>query len=295
MIFEAGFLPRLETYSSDYGDFSTPQQRWYFIRDIQREKATSRTFAFEKFENMSAQEAEAALREVAPTDYPGAARAFYSAAAKKEGKGRWGEKMPRYITQIEWLASTFPDSHIVHIIRDPRDVAASMYRAGFEENLHDAAERWAKRVSAGREQGQNVEETRYHEVKYETLLKAPTETSKRLAQSLHIEFDSGMTEGTAGGEDIPGPHRKSYPDLFSKLDQPIDPSRAYAWKRELTRREIAEVEKVAGSVMKMLGYEVTGARIPFSTQCKRWCRDKVMAATFRLQKSLRSIGDRSIE
>jgi hypothetical protein len=39
---------------------------------------------------------------------------------------------------------------------------------------------------------------------------------RRLARELSIEFDSGMTEGAAGGEDIPAPHRKSYPDLFTK-------------------------------------------------------------------------------
>jgi hypothetical protein len=278
MIFEAGFLPRLEARSSDYGDFATPRQRWYFIRDIQLEEATSRTFAFEKFEKLSAQEAEAALRDVAPTDYQGAARALYSAAARKEGKERWGEKMPRYITQVEWLATTFPDSHIVHIIRDPRDVAASMCRAGFEESLHDAAERWAARVSEGRRQGRVVGKGRYHEIQYEKLLQNPTETVQSLADGLGIAFDSEMTQGTAGGEDIPTSHRDSYPGLFAKLDQPIDPSRAYAWKREMVRQEIAEVEKAAGPVMKKTGYGVTGAQIPFWKRCKGWGKEKTLDA-----------------
>jgi hypothetical protein len=288
MIFEAGFLPRLESLSSDYGDFSAPRQRWYFIRDIQREKATSRTFAFEKFESLSDQEAELALREAAPTNYRGAANAIYSAAARKEGKGRWGEKMPRYITQVEWLATMFPDSHIVHIIRDPRDVAASMCRAGFEESLHDAAERWAARVAEGRRQGRTVE-SRYHEVQYEKLLQNPTETVKSLAECLGIAFDSEMTQGTSGGEDIPESHRKSYPGLFAKLDQPIDPNRAFAWKRELVHQEIAEIEKVANSVMKKVGYKATGYKVSFWKKRKEWAREKALAVILKIKTKLKSI------
>lgn len=287
MIFEAGFLPRLSSRRSVYGDFSTPRQRWYFIRDIQDEKATSETFAFEKFENLSDQEAEAAIREVAPTDYPGAASAIYAAAAQKENKSRWGEKMPRYITQIEWLASTFPDSHIVHILRDPRDVAASICRAGWEGSLRRAAQRWKTTVSEGRRQARSVEDERYHEVKYETLLQNPTETTKRLARRLDIAFDSEMVKGTPGN--IPDSHREAHPDLFSKLDQPIDPSRAYAWKREMSPSEVADVESVAAPLMKELGYDITGAKPPIAVQGVRWCKDKAVPLARKLKPLARKV------
>lgn len=196
--------------------------------------------------------------------------------------------MPRYISQIEWLASAFPDSHIVHIIRDPRDVAASVCRAGFEDSLRDAAERWKDSVSEGRKQVRSVDDSRYHEVKYEELLQDPSGTSRRLAQRLDIAFDSEMTEGTAGSRNVPRSHREAYPDLFSKLDQPIDPSRAYVWKREMSRKEIADVEGVAASLMEKLDYEITGAELPISVRGVRWCRNRVGPLVRKLKQAAQS-------
>jgi hypothetical protein len=291
MIFEAGFLPRLSSRKTDYGDFSAPRQRWYFIRDIQREKATSRTFAFEKFDNLSDQEAESALQQAAPTDYQGAAAAIYAASARKDGKDRWGEKMPEYILQVEWLASTFPNSSIVHIIRDPRDVAASIRRAGWKDSLHEAATYWKKRVSEGRAQSRSIASNRYHEVRYEKFLQNPAEVTMHLAECLDLKISTKVLSGS--GRDkarcLPESHREAYPELFSKLWQPIDPSRAYAWRREMSRREIAEVESIAAPLMEELGYKVTGAQVPFSKQCREWLRDKAKIVTSKLQEMVQSI------
>lgn len=277
MIFEAGFIPRLEEHSSIYGDFSESRQRWYFIRDLQREKATSKTFAFDKFENLTDEDVERAIRNVAPTDYRGAVDALYSAAAQKDGKSRWGEKMPRYILQVSWLASTFPGSQIVHIVRDPRDVAASICRAGWEKNLRDAATYWKKRVVAGRNQGYSIDDGRYHEINYERLLQSPVKTLEELSECLGVQFTSEMVKNESSGtEALPAAHREAHTELFSKLDRPIDPYRGYAWKREMTRREIADVEDVAAPVMEKFGYEVSRSKVPTLRRLKRWAKGKLV-------------------
>ena len=279
MIFEAGFIPHLEEHTAVYGDFSEPRQRWYFIRDLQREKATSKTFSFEKFEDLTDKDVEETIQNSAPTDYHGAVDALYSAAARKDGKSRWGEKMPRYVLQISWLASTFPDSQIVHIVRDPRDVAASICRAGWKRTLRDAAAYWKKRVTAGRKQGESVEDGRYHEVNYESLLKSPVETLEGLSECLGVQFASEMVKNEqTASETLPAAHQEAYTELFSKLDRPIDSSRAHAWKREMTRREIADVEDVAAPVMEEFGYEASGVTVPPLRKGVRWIKEQVIPA-----------------
>jgi hypothetical protein len=184
--------------------------------------------------------------------------------------------MPRYVLQVSWLASTFPDSQIVHIVRDPRDVAASICSAGWKRTLRDAAEYWKERVTEGRRQGRLVSGDRYHEVKYEMLLRNPTETLQELAGHLDIQFRSGMAENDGSADDtLPEAHREAYGELFSSLDRPIDPSRAHAWKKEMTRRDIADVESVAASTMREFGYQVSGATVPLPRRGVRWIKRKL--------------------
>jgi hypothetical protein len=289
MIFEAGFIPRLKDRADDYGDFSEPQQRWYFLRDLQREEATSQTVAFEKFENLTAEEAELSIRNAAPTDYRGAVDALYSAASRKENKSRWGEKMPRYVLHISWLASTFPDSHIVHIIRDPRDVAESIRRAGWQ-NLRDAAESWKERVAVGREEGRQVEEGRYHEVKYEELLNKPKKTLESLASKIKINFSKRMLRvESSSGSTIPESHLEAHDGLFNNINKPIDKSRSQSWKREMTEREVSEIESVAAPVMKKVGYKLSGAKVPFWVRGVRWMGSIAETVIYNIKSRIKKL------
>jgi uncharacterized pyridoxal phosphate-containing UPF0001 family protein len=86
MVFESGFIPNLRERTEDYGNFTHPRQRWYFIRDLQCSKATSETHPFEKFEGLSDVEVAEAIRASAPTDYPGAVRTLYQIYAHKNEK-----------------------------------------------------------------------------------------------------------------------------------------------------------------------------------------------------------------
>lgn len=291
MIFEAGFLPGLWKRVRDYGDFSESRQRWYFIRDLQLEEATSETFAFEKFEPLTEQEAEQSIRNAAPTDYQGAVDAICSALARKEGKDRWGEKMPEYVLHIEQITTIFPSAHIVHIIRDPRDVAASMCRANWYDSLRDAATYWKERVSEGKRQGEMVDDDQYHEVKYEALLQHPTEVLEGLADLLGIQFDPAMLKTHQSGTDaLPQSQLEAHSGMFTALDRPIDPSRAYAWKREVSSVGAADVERVAAPLMYELGYEGSDGTVPLWLRGTRWAKTKTKAIGKKINRKIKKVG-----
>ena len=61
----------------------------------------------------------------APTT-PSAIRATYSAYAKEQSKRLYGDKTPSYVLQLPLISSLFPEARFVHIVRDGRDVAASI-------------------------------------------------------------------------------------------------------------------------------------------------------------------------
>ena len=82
VVHETLFLTLLRDRAGDYGDFAQPHQRWFFLRDLQHESATSKISAFEPFQ-LELSEAEEALRAAAPATFPQAASALYKASAAK--------------------------------------------------------------------------------------------------------------------------------------------------------------------------------------------------------------------
>lgn len=253
---ESGFLTELAERSEDYADFTSSRARWFFIRDLQASNATSRTRAFDIFD-LTVEEAERVLAEAAPTDYAGAAAALFTAAAANRGKPRWGDKTPRYVLYVDQLASLFADSLFVHIIRDPRAVAASIRAAGWGGSFAGAAAFWMERVGAGRRAGARLGPERYREVRYENLVRDPERELRSLCEWLGVDYAPEMLDFHRGsGQEIPAAHL----DLFPLITSPVDASRAEAWKEQLDRSAIADIEAIAGEAMTELGYEPLGLR-----------------------------------
>jgi len=58
-------------------------------------------------------------------------RIVMEAIASKQGVERWAECTPLHLLYIPLIKKLMPDALIVHIIRDGRDVAASLHRMGW--------------------------------------------------------------------------------------------------------------------------------------------------------------------
>jgi hypothetical protein len=56
-----------------------------------------------------------------------------------------GDKTPSNISQIELIHTGFPEARIIHIIRDPRDVAMSS-RQKWHKNMYRTAFKWQKAI-----------------------------------------------------------------------------------------------------------------------------------------------------
>ena len=273
---ESGFLPKLSNNERSYGDFTQPHQRWFFIRDLQTIQSTSRRDAFSIFD-LTHEQAETALREAAPTSYSGASAALYTASARKYGKCRWGDKTPQYIFHTPWLTKTFPNAKFVHIIRDGRDVAASILQLGWRPSFLKAADYWQERVSAGIESGKALGPERYYEVRYEHLITNSEATVNDLCLWLDLDFMPQMLLHYDTAADYVSDWKG-----HAMVRKPIDPSKVAAWEMSLSSRQIADIESVAGDLLAKLGYTITGAKIPF------WLK------LFRvIMKSLRSLFERS--
>lgn len=260
---ESSFLPDLAGRAGAYGDFSRPEHRARFMADLKshrrfnRDLGSDENYTWSVFDLTDA-EAEAALAAAAPTDYPGGCAAIFLASVRKRGKVQWGDKTPRQIQHVPFLAQAFPRSRIIHIYRDGRDVAISMGRAGWFDlrrpgrAWRQAAEFWVHNVRAGRTAGRNLPRDRYREVAYETLVTDPEPTLRDLCEWLGLGFTPAMLHHEADPESA----QSVVPEMFKLLSGPVTSSRVGAWQREIDPVMVAEFESVAGPLLAELGYEV---------------------------------------
>ncbi|MGD1920473.1 MAG: sulfotransferase, partial [Pleurocapsa sp.] len=236
---ETRFIKALVANKVIYGDFSQSYQRHFFIRDLQTNKATSKTFTFPVFD-LTVAEAAAAIEQVAPTDFTGASQAIFQASATKRNKQRWGDKTPHQIQDITTLAQLFPTAQFVHIIRDGRDVAVSMRKAGWlKGNMLDIADYWQKQVRAGVNAGKSLENSqdRYYDITYEDILQSPEASLKALCVWLNLEYMPQMLQYYRDANaNLPPEHNS----LFELNQKPLEASRVYAWKQKFSQQDRAD-------------------------------------------------------
>jgi hypothetical protein len=127
-----------------------------------------------------------------------AARAFthslFDPIAVAAGKPGWIEKFPANVRHADVLSRIFPNMRLVHIVRDGRDVAASV--VGFEWGPNDydeALDWWARRLEAGFAACDRVPADRIHVVQVEDLIiRNRDHEYRRLLDFLELDDDSGM-------------------------------------------------------------------------------------------------------
>jgi hypothetical protein len=166
------------------------------------------------------------------------------ACAAQMGRRRCGEKTPDHARQSELLCDLFPDCALIHLVRDPRDVVASMLRMPWgDKSVLSNARQWLDcQQGALRMKGH----PQYFRVVYEDLVADPGAELERICGFLGEDFSPSMLE--AGDEESANRW------WLGRARGSIDRSRAMRWKKELSASQAALVEWVARDTMQELGY-----------------------------------------
>lgn len=199
---------------------------------------------------------DAVRAEIGPVTtlpYADAIAAAYRAYAHARGKSRWGDKTPRYVEHIPFLARLFPDGRFVHLVRDGRNVALSYADVPFgPKNVAQAADLWARRVSAGVDAGRSLEPGRYIEMRYEDLVHDVEGRTRALCDFLDLSFDEGMLDYTERSRSDVLPRAAKYNPKVTQ--RPI--ARTRSWEDAMPARHVAVFESIAGPVLAQLGYPI---------------------------------------
>ena len=180
---------------------------------------------------------------------------LYGEWGRKQGKKRWGDKTPQYVTQIPILVRLFPSCKIIHVHRDGRDVALSWMLVGWgPQNVYIAARDWKYYVNAGRGAASSVPPGAYLEVRYEHLLSRPEETMKRICSFIDEPFCPDVLKPNFLER------RRRLPIIGKPRTWTISRSEIVTansekWKKTMSPSDRVTFESVAGDVLEKLDYE----------------------------------------
>ena len=181
-------------------------------------------------------------------------RAIYRSYADVQGKARYGDKTPSYMQELDLLERIFPDAQYVHLLRDGRDAALSFlamrrrprFNLARPRGLATFASQWRLEVEGARELGRRIPE-RYHELRYEDLVREPKPELERVCEFLGLEFEPAML---AYHEGVDASTLQDHP-LLAK--PPTIGARR--WQEQMIPADVQVFEAVAGPLLSELGYE----------------------------------------
>jgi len=164
---------------------------------------------------------------------------------------RVGEKTPGHLLFADRLLSEFPDSQIINVIRDGRDVAVS-HREAFDSLPLHSAYRWREHLQLHRRLTASVDPSRYTSVRYEDLVADPEAELRRLCAFLGEPFDPAMIR-----------QHERHTTGFAQREQhklrtlePVTASRVGRYRAKLSRSELWAYQAVAGAELAAAGYAV---------------------------------------
>ncbi|MEW6212782.1 MAG: sulfotransferase [Acidobacteriota bacterium] len=196
-------------------------------------------------------------------------RAFYQLYVSRFDKPRWGDKTPDHCFHLEAIESLLPESHFIHIIRDGRDVALSLRKMWFSpgSDIETLAAYWRDHVTTARLQGLRCQH--YLEVRYPELILDTHATLESICRYLNLGFDDSMLRyyerAPARLSEHKARYRKDGSLVVSQADRhhqqhrtclPPDSRRISVWKQEMTLRERAIFERIAGDALDEFGFEI---------------------------------------
>jgi hypothetical protein len=182
-------------------------------------------------------------------------RIVMEAITQKQGARRWAESTPWHLHYLPLIKKEIPNALIIHIIRDGRDVTASLQRADMfgpmpwdrKRALIARAIYWRWIVNKGRRYGQTLGGD-YMEVRYEDLVERPRETLALVGRFIDHDLDYDKIRQVAFGMvDVPNTSFRG--DGKESVASPVG-----RWRRVFTPHQLRDIEAVLEDALPQHGY-----------------------------------------
>jgi hypothetical protein len=191
--------------------------------------------------------------EAGPCSMPDLFRCILQAHARRMGKTRAGEKSILHVLYVPQMMRWFPEAKFLGIVRDGRDVVSSMMSSPWKPNkLRAKSCNWRLKMRL-LQRWQAAYPGRFKVVRYEELLRDTSNTLAGVDAFLGLGVEAGQWDASKGT----GVYLERERSYKAKVLQPLDSSRALAWKAGLSKEKAWAMDAIMGPTLRQLGYEPT--------------------------------------
>jgi hypothetical protein len=142
---------------------------------------------------------------------------------------------------LDRLLDLLPEARVIHMLRDPRDVARSSIGMGWAGTLYHGVDHWMQTETAWDRSAGRLQPGRTMTLRYEDLFRDTEAALREVTAFLGLPYSPDMLR---------------YHET-SSYARP-DPSLVEQWRRTSSPAEIALLEGKAGALMAARGYAPTG-------------------------------------
>ena len=187
---------------------------------------------------------------------------------------RFLEKSPSHVNSLPAIHKLLPQAKIIHIIRDPRDVVASVLAASRSwgknwavDSAKIAAYTWCKQMNNVEAFAKTLDPSIFFEIRYEDLTADPMKSLQEIGEFLELTWSTAELEEAiasnslqasrkTGGTAIPvgGLIAESRGKVLQEPTGFVRKGKPGSWKTDLTVFEKLIVWVMAKSTMEKFGY-----------------------------------------
>lgn len=190
-------------------------------------------------------------------------RAYAKILATKPNASHILDKHPGYSLHVETIRRFLPKARFIHIIRDGRDVAASMKavhaKMGFAPNSAPiAAQKWKSFVTAAREASKFGED--YLEIRYEEFLEGKADVYAKVLDFCQLPYTREWIEKTLEANTFEKMKETgTSPDGRTKLSaNRYYRGKAGGWQADFSAKDRFDFDRIAGDLLCELEYAKPG-------------------------------------
>jgi len=221
--------------------------------------------------NIGRQELLRLLESDRAVHYSSFVSSIFDLYGKAKGKELVGNKTPGCVRRIHTLKRLWPQARVIHLIRDGRDVCLSMINRPLnnvnrgplytwsQDPVTTAGLWWEWSVKLGRQAGNTLGCSLYHEMRYESLVARPADECRALCVFLGLPYEEAMLRFHEGRKKTASPTDAKHAWLPSAENEsefwlrPVTPG-LRDWRSQMSREDTERFEAVAGGLLDELGY-----------------------------------------
>ena len=202
------------------------------------------------------------LREVigsSPYEPAAMLEAIYAELARRSGARLAGDKSPNDLLFLRMLVKVKgigPDTKIVHLVRDIRDVMVSLNQQQWAPDADLYFPRFWSTSNLYLRALFHEDRSRYRLVRYEDMVRSPQPVYEDLCRFLGVAFDPGML----ACEKRHGRYRKMA--HHRRLFEPITTSRIGLYRSQVDNEMLGHYERQAHEGLEVFGYLTEAEGVP---------------------------------